>query len=80
MTEFDGPMTATELQQRHDAYWAEIAKRPPPQWIQKLTNTTYDTLVNRTYEILKSNVSSSDDTPRDTLGTTGVDYMKVENL
>ena len=56
----DKPMTQTELQLRHDAYWDEVSKRPTDPWIQAL--------INKTYEIVNFNVSCSDDTPRDTRG------------
>ncbi len=50
----DEPMTQTELKRRHDKYWAETPYHPdPPLWIQAL--------INKTYEIVNSNVSSSDD-------------------
>ncbi len=49
----DKPMTQTELRSREVAYWKEVSERPPPLWLQ--------VLIDKTYQIVKSNVSPSDE-------------------
>jgi len=53
-------MTQTELKLRQVQYLKEKSNSPPPEWIQ--------VLINRTYKIVsESNLSCSDDPPRETL-------------